>query len=63
MFALVLTVCYLGGGCEELVVDAFNSIQECRVAMRQQGLRQAGCYPIEDFIDGYWIPAYQQHDF
>jgi hypothetical protein len=31
--------------------------------MQQQGLRQAGCYPIEDFIDGYWIPAHDNADF
>ncbi|KAB7896036.1 DUF1482 family protein [Rouxiella sp. S1S-2] len=63
MFALVLTVCYLGGGCDDLVVDAFNTVTECRVAMRQQGLNQAGCYPIEEFIDGYWIPAHTHADF
>lgn len=63
MFALVLTICYLGGGCEDLVVDAFNTQKQCIVAMHQQGLRQAGCYPIEDFIDGYWIPAHENADY
>jgi len=63
MFALVLTICYLGGGCDELAIDAFNTEQQCRVAMRQEGLRHAGCYPIEDFIDGYWQPAQENADF
>lgn len=63
MFALVLTVCYLGGGCDDLVVDAFDTVQECRVNMQEQGLRQAGCYPIDEFIDGYWIPAHTRVDY
>ncbi|CSS95465.1 Protein of uncharacterised function (DUF1482) [Shigella sonnei] len=35
MFALVLFVCYLDGGC----------------------------FPIEDFIDGFWRPAQEYGDF
>ncbi|MGC6386597.1 YebW family protein [Ewingella sp. S1.OA.A_B6] len=63
MFALVLTICYLGGGCEDLAIDAFDTKQQCMVAMRQDGLRHAGCYPIEDFIEGYWSPAQENADF
>jgi len=32
MFALVLTICYLGGGCEDLAIDAFDTKQQCMVA-------------------------------
>ncbi|EFG0059227.1 DUF1482 family protein [Escherichia coli] len=35
MFALVLFICYLDGGC----------------------------FPIEDFIDGFWRPAQEYGDF
>jgi hypothetical protein len=63
MFALVLTICYLGGGCDDLAIDAFDTQQQCMVAMRQEGLRHAGCYPLEDFIDGYYLPARENADF
>lgn len=29
MFALVLFVCYLDGGCEDIVVDVYNTEQQC----------------------------------
>lgn len=57
MFALVLFVCYLGGGCDELVVDVFNTEPQCERAMDSQRIRQGGCYPLEDFIEGFWQPA------
>ncbi|HCR5848034.1 TPA: DUF1482 family protein, partial [Shigella flexneri] len=28
MFALVLFVCYLDGGCEDIVVDVYNTEQQ-----------------------------------
>lgn len=29
MFALVLFVCYLDGGCEDIVVDIYDTEQQC----------------------------------
>ena len=31
MFALVLFVCYLDGGCEDIVVDVYNTEQQAEV--------------------------------
>lgn len=62
MYALVIFICYLGNGCENLVIDAYNTQAQCLRAVEEQRLRRAGCVPIEDFIDGYWIPAHQQAD-
>ncbi|HHU9643918.1 TPA: YebW family protein, partial [Escherichia coli] len=56
MFALVLFVCYLDGGCEDIVVDVYNTEQQCLHSMSDQRIRQGGCFPIEDFIDGFWRP-------
>lgn len=63
MFALVWFVCYLGGGCEELVVDVFDNEHQCLTAMETQRIRRGGCYPLEDFIDGFWLPASEYSDF
>ena len=54
MFALVLFVCYLDGGCEDIVVDVYNTEQQCLYSMSDQRIRHGGCFPIEDFIDGFW---------
>jgi len=50
-------VCYLDGGCADIVVDVLRDEQQCLLVMKEQRLRHAGCYPIEDFIDGLWLPA------
>lgn len=63
MFALVLFVCYLDGGCEDIVVDIYNTEPQCEVAMRDQRMRNGGCYPVEGFIDGFWQPASEYSDF
>ncbi|ATA24162.1 hypothetical protein BIY26_01165 [Brenneria goodwinii] len=63
MFALVIFVCYLGNGCDELVIGAYNTEHQCLKAMAEQRLRRAGCYPIEEFIDGFWLPAREYADF
>ncbi|GEM_PF-36811 len=63
MFALVLFVCYLDGGCNDIVVDVFNTEQQCVRAMDEQRLRHGGCYPVEDFIDSFWSPAQEYSDF
>lgn len=63
MFALVLFVCYLDGGCNDIVVDVFNTEQQCVRAMDEQRLRHGGCYPVEDFIDTFWSPAQEYSDF
>lgn len=57
MYALVIFVCYLDGGCSEIVVDMLRDLPQCLVAIKEQNLRHAGCYPMEDFIDGFWLPA------
>lgn len=63
MFALVLFVCYLDGGCEDIVVDVYNTEQQCLYSMSDQRIRHGGCFPIEDFIDGFWRPAQEYGDF
>ncbi|WP_114193497.1 YebW family protein [Edaphovirga cremea] len=63
MYALVLSICYLGGSCDELIIDAFHTELQCLAAMDEQRLRHAACYPIEDFIDSYWTPAHENADF
>ncbi|AMO49933.1 Protein of unknown function [Kosakonia oryzendophytica] len=63
MFALVLFVCYLDGGCDDIVIDVFNTEQQCLRAMDDQRLRHGGCYPVEGFIDGFWRPANEFSDF
>ncbi|MDY4380323.1 YebW family protein [Pectobacterium brasiliense] len=63
MFSLVIFVCYLGHGCDDVVVGAYNTEAQCLQAMDEQRLRRAGCFPIEDYIDGFWIPAQEYADF
>ena len=53
MYALVMFVCYLDGGCSEMVVDILRDEPQCLIAMKEQNLRHAGCYPMEEFIDGF----------
>lgn len=43
MYALVMFVCYLDGGCSEMVVDILRDEPQCLVAMKEQNLRHAGC--------------------
>ncbi len=57
MFALVLFICYLDGGCDDIVVEVFDTEQQCLFAMDEQRIRRGGCYPVEEFIDGFWHPA------
>ncbi len=63
MFALVLFVCYPDGGCEDIVVDIYDTEQQCLYSMDDQRIRHGGCFPVEDFIDGFWRPAQQYSDF
>ncbi len=49
MFALVLFVCYLDGGCEDIVVDIYDTEQHCLYSMDDQRIRHGGCFPVEDF--------------
>ncbi|WJV64405.1 YebW family protein [Pectobacteriaceae bacterium CE70] len=62
MFVLVIFVCYLGNGCDELVIDAYFTESQCLRAMSEQRIRNGGCLPIEDIIDGFWIPAQTYSD-
>ena len=63
IFALVLLISYLDGGCEDIVVDVYDNERRCLVAMNDQRIRQGGCFPVEDFIDGFWQPAREYSDF
>ncbi|MGX8942377.1 YebW family protein [Symbiopectobacterium sp. Eva_TO] len=63
MYALVVFICYLCHCCENLVIDAYFNEAQCLSAMDEQHLRREGCFPIEDFIDGYWIPAHERAEF
>lgn len=58
MFALVLFVCYLDGGCEDIVVDVYN-LQGTAVSLFYERSTDPPwrLNPIEDFIDGFWRPA------
>ncbi len=46
MFALVLFVCYLDGGCEDIVVDIYDTEQHCLYSMDDQRIRHGGCFPV-----------------
>lgn len=59
MFALVIYVCYLQGGCEDYVIDVLKTEQQCLAAMDEQHIRRGGCYPYEEVGSPFWIPAYQ----
>lgn len=63
MFALVLIICYLHGGCEDNVIAIFHTRQECQASMAEQRIRHGGCYPVEHFIDNFWNPAHEYGDF
>jgi hypothetical protein len=63
MFALVLFVCYLDGGCDDIVIDVYNTEWQCVASKKEQRIRHGGCYPVEDFIYGFWSPAQEYSDF
>ncbi|WP_410015311.1 YebW family protein [Sodalis sp. C49] len=63
MYALMIFICYLGQDCEEVFIGAYRSETQCLSIMREQRLRYGGCYPIERFIDGIWLPASEYADF
>ena len=60
-----LSVVYLLSGwrLRDIVVDVYREETQCLVAMEDQRIRHGGCYPIEDFIDGFWQPASEYSDF
>ena len=47
MFALVLFICYLDGGCEDIVVDVYREETQCLVAMEDQRIWQ----PASEYSD------------
>ena len=51
MFTLVLFVCYLDGGCEDIVVDVYKTERQCLISMDDQRIRNGGCLPADDYID------------
>lgn len=62
MYALVMIICYLNGGCEQLYLDAFDTETQCLYEMRAQRIRDGGCIPIDDIFDDFWIPAGRGYD-
>ncbi|MFP1811224.1 YebW family protein [Lonsdalea quercina] len=62
MFVLIIFVCYVGGSCEDLVTGIYETETQCLKTMGEQRIRNGGCYPIEDFIDGFWRPAQEYRD-
>ena len=63
MFTLVLFVCYLDGGCEDIVVDVYKTEQQFLISMDDQRIRNGGCLPADDYIDSFWHPAQEYSDF
>ncbi len=43
--------------------DIYDTEQQCLYSMDDQRIRHGGCFPVEDFIDGFWRPAQQYSDF
>jgi hypothetical protein len=56
-------VCYLDGGCEDIVVDVYKTEQQCLISMDDQRIRNGGCLPADDYIDSFWHPAQEYSDF
>ncbi|HBC82933.1 MAG TPA: hypothetical protein DC012_13475, partial [Escherichia sp.] len=48
MVALVLFICYLDGGCDDIVIDVYNTEQQCLVSMEEQRIRHGGCATVEE---------------
>ena len=44
------------------MLGVYDDEPACIVARDEQRLRHAGCYPVEDVIDGSWTPARQYSD-
>lgn len=63
MFALVIFVCYLQGGCDDFVVDVLKTEEQCLSVMKEQRIRRGGCYPLESIRDNFWQPAIEYSDF
>ncbi len=63
MSALVLFVCYPMEDARILSWTFTIPEQHCLYSMDDQRIRHGGCFPVEDFIDGFWRPAQQYSDF
>ena len=53
----------LNGTAPHFGDEIYNTEQQCLYSMSDQRIRQGGCFPIEDFIDGFWRPAQEYGDF
>ncbi len=62
MYALVMVICYLNNGCEQLYLDGFDTEDQCLYEMRVQRIRDGGCLPIDDIFDDFWIPARSHYE-
>lgn len=63
MFALVIFVCYLQGGCDDFVIEILPTEERCLAVMDEQRIRRGGCYPLDDVHDSFWSPAQEYADF
>ncbi|MCS3430398.1 hypothetical protein M2387_000927 [Klebsiella sp. BIGb0407] len=63
MFALVIFVCYLHGGCDDFVVEILKTEEQCLAVMDEQRIRRGGCYPLDEVHDSFWLPAQEYADF
>ena len=62
MYTLVLFVCWLDAGCQNLAIEHFKSEERCLSSMSDQRIRNGGCYPTVDIIGEYWRPATEYSD-
>ncbi|STV88102.1 secreted protein [Klebsiella michiganensis] len=44
MFALVLFICYLDGGCEDIVVDVYDNERQCTTPWTISGYATAAAF-------------------
>ena len=59
MFALVIFVCYLQGGCNDFIVEILPTEEQCLAVMDEQRIRRGGCYPLDEVHNNFWLPAHE----
>ncbi|AFJ46832.1 YebW family protein [Shimwellia blattae] len=62
MYTLVLFVCWLNAGCQNLPIDNYPSEARCLASMEDQQIRNGGCYPTVEVRGQYWRPATEYSD-
>jgi len=56
LFALVLTIGMTNGECQDVVLDVYNSQQQCEQAAIEQKV-SGDCYPVERIVRSDEVPA------